>query len=77
MAVVVAFLFTGPRGGEPFPVQVSFIILALTGFSLVVLGKRFPWFGLFMIMLIGGLLSGLTSRGRRRGGGHQRVVSPG
>jgi hypothetical protein len=62
MALVVAFLFTGPRNTGPFPVSIAWMVVGATVFSLFTLGKRWPWFGLFLIMLIGGLISG----GRRR-----------
>jgi hypothetical protein len=62
MAIVVAYLFNGPRGFGPVPVEISWLLVLATLFSLIVLGKRFPMFGLFLLMLITSLMSG----GRRR-----------
>jgi hypothetical protein len=62
VAIIVAYLFAGPRGFGPVPVPVSLAIISATVFSLIVLGKRFPWFGYFLVVLISSLLSG----GRRR-----------
>jgi len=46
----------------PLPVAAGWIILGTTIVSLIVLGKRFPMFGLFLLMLIPSLMRG----GRRR-----------
>jgi hypothetical protein len=62
MAIIVAYLFNGPRGFGPVPVEVSWLLVGTTIFSLVVLGRRFPMFGLFLLFVILNLMSG----GRRR-----------
>jgi hypothetical protein len=62
MAIFVAYLFAGPRGYGPVPIQLSFLLVGTTIFSLIVLGKRFPMFGLFLLMVITSLMRG----GRRR-----------
>jgi hypothetical protein len=60
--VGLAYYFvTAPLGMAPFPVAVGWVIIGATIFSLVMLSRRFPLFGWFML----GLLSGLM-RGRRR-----------
>jgi hypothetical protein len=64
MAVVIAYLFNGPRGFGPVPVQLSFLLVSATVFSLVVLGKRFPMFGLFLLIMISSAISG-GRRGQR------------
>ena len=66
MAVVVAYLFGGPRNYGPVPTPVAFLTVGSTVFALIVLGRRFPLFGLFLL----GILSSLLSGGR--GGGHRR-----
>jgi MFS superfamily sulfate permease-like transporter len=66
MAIIVAYLFGGPRNYGPVPVELSFLLVGATIFSLVVLGRRFPMFGYCTIVIFVGLLSALTgSRGRR------------
>jgi hypothetical protein len=65
MALIVAYLFTGPRNFGPVPVQLSWLIIGATIFSLIVLGKRFPLFGLFLIIMITSAFS-RGGRGRRR-----------
>ena len=64
MAVVVAYLFGGPRGHGPAPTPIAFLIVGATIFSLFTLGKRFPLFGLFLLALLSACMSG--GRGRRR-----------
>ena len=61
---LVYFFITAPAGMSPLPVAAGWVIIGTTLFSLIVLGKRFPMFGLFLLMLITGLMSG----GRRRRG---------
>jgi hypothetical protein len=63
MAVVVAYMFGGPRNYGPVPVQLAWLLVLMTLFSLLTLGKRFPMFGLFMLMVITSLMRG---GGRRR-----------
>ena len=65
MAIVIAYLFGGPRGWGPAPTPIAFAIVGATVFSLATLGKRFPLFGLFLLMMISSLLRG-GGRGRRR-----------
>jgi hypothetical protein len=62
MTVVIAYLFGGPRNCGPAPTPIAFAVIGATLFSLIVLGKRFPWFGLFLLMLLSELMRG----GRRR-----------
>ena len=64
MAVVVAYLFGGPRNFT-VSTEVSFLIVTSTIFALVTLGKRFPMFGLFLLMMITAAFRG-GGRGRRR-----------
>jgi hypothetical protein len=64
MAIVVAYLFGGPRNYGPVPTPIAFMVVGSTVFSLFTLGKRFPLFGLFLLMVIASLFSG--GRGRRR-----------
>jgi hypothetical protein len=61
---LVYYFVTAPRGMTPFPVAVGWAIILATIFSLWTLGRRFPMFGLFLLMVISGLMSG--GRGRRR-----------
>jgi hypothetical protein len=62
MTLVGFYLFNGPRGFGPVPVEVSWLLVGTTIFSLVVLGRRFPLFGWFLLVILSGLMSG----GRRR-----------
>ena len=55
------YFVTAPRDMTPFPVAVGWAIILTTIYALVVLSRRFPLFGWFML----GLLSGLVSGGRR------------
>ena len=64
IAIVVAYLFNGPRSYGPVPTPIAFLAVGSTVFSLIVLGRRFPMFGSFLLMLISSLMSG--GRGRRR-----------
>jgi hypothetical protein len=59
---LVYFFISSPAGMTPFPVAAGWVIIGTTLFALVVLGRRFPLFGLFLLMTI----TSLTSRGRRR-----------
>ena len=59
---LVYYFVTAPLGMTPFPVAVGWVIIATTIGSLIVLSRRFPLFGWFML----GLLSGLMRGGRRR-----------
>ena len=59
---LVYYFVTSPAGMTPLPVAAGWIILGTTIVSLIVLGKRFPMFGLFLLMLITSLMRG----GRRR-----------
>ena len=61
MVLIGFYLFTGPRNFT-VSTEVSGLLVGATIFSLIVLGKRFPMFGLFLLMLITSLMSG----GRRR-----------
>jgi hypothetical protein len=61
---LVYYFVTSPAGMTPLPVAAGWIILGTTIVSLIVLGKRFPMFGLFLLMMISSLMSG--GRGRRR-----------
>jgi hypothetical protein len=58
----VYFFVTAPAGMSPFPVAAGWVIIATTIFALGVLSRRFPLFGLFLIIMITSLMSG----GRRR-----------
>ena len=58
MAIVVAYLFAGPRGYGHAPLPLALLIVGTTIYSLVVLGRRFPMFGFFLICLISGLVNG-------------------
>jgi hypothetical protein len=62
MVLVGCYLFGGPRNYGPVPTPIAFLTVGATIFSLWTLGKRFPMFGLFLLMLISSLMSG----GRRR-----------
>jgi hypothetical protein len=62
MAIIVAYLFNGPRGFGPVPVELAWLLVGTTVFALFVLGRRFPMFGLFLLIMI----TSLFSRGRRR-----------
>jgi hypothetical protein len=59
---LVYYFVTAPLGMTPFPVAVGWAIIATTIFALVVLSRRFPLFGYFLVALVAGLMSG----GRRR-----------
>jgi hypothetical protein len=59
---LVYYFITSPAGMTPFPVAAGWIIIGTTIFSLIVLGKRFPMFGLFLVIMITSLMRG----GRRR-----------
>jgi hypothetical protein len=61
---IVYFFVTAPAGMTPLPVAASWIIIGMTIAALIILGKRFPWFALFLMMTISRLMSG--GRGRRR-----------
>ena len=63
LVLVIAFLFTGLRG-EPLPAPVVVFGVGATLYALISLGRRFPWFGLFLAMLLANLVGG--GRGRRR-----------
>ena len=52
MAIVAAYIFAGPRNYGPVPVAVAWLVVGTTVFSLIVLGKRFPMFGYFLIVMI-------------------------
>ena len=47
---LVYFFITAPAGMSPFPVAAGWVIIGTTLFSLIVLGKRFPMFGLFLLI---------------------------
>jgi hypothetical protein len=64
MAVIVAYLFGGPRNYGPVPTPIAFLAVGSTVFALFTLGKRFPMCGLFLLMVISSLVSG-GRRGRR------------
>jgi hypothetical protein len=64
MAVVIAYLFNGPRGYGAAPTPIAFLTVGSTVFALFTLGKRFRMFGLFLLMVISSLVSG-GRRGRR------------
>ena len=59
---IVYFFISAPAGMTPFPVAAGWVIIGTTLFSLVVLARRFPLFGYFLV----GVLSGLMRGGRRR-----------
>jgi hypothetical protein len=61
MAVVVAYLFGGPRPTS-VSTPIAYMVVGSTIFSLFTLGKRFPLFGWFLF----GLFNGMTGGGRRR-----------
>jgi hypothetical protein len=61
---LVYYFVTAPRGMAPFPVAVAWVIIGATIFALRTLGRRFPMFGLFLLMVIASLMRG--GRGRRR-----------
>jgi hypothetical protein len=61
---LVYFFITAPAGMSPLPVAAGWIIIGTTIVSLIVLGKRFPMFGLFLLIMITSLMRG--GRGRRR-----------
>ena len=63
MVLIGFYLFTGPRNFT-VSTEISFLLVGATIFSLIVLGRRFPMFGLFLLMMISSLMSG--GRGRRR-----------
>jgi hypothetical protein len=63
MALIVCWIFAGPRGIDPFPVPVALTVMGTTIYALIVLGRRFPWFGFFLLAFISGLFS--RRRGRR------------
>ena len=65
LAVIVAYLFGGPRNYGPVPVQISFLLVGATLISLIALGKRYPTFGLFMLMMITAAFRGGGRRGLR------------
>jgi hypothetical protein len=54
----VYFFISPPAGMTPFPVAAGWIIIGTTIFSLIVLGKRFPMFGLFLLIMITSLMRG-------------------
>ena len=51
-------------GGQPLPQFLVWPLLAASIAALFVLGKRFPWFGLFLAMLLYNLVT--RGRGYRR-----------
>ena len=53
-------------GGQPLPQFLVWPLLAASIASLFVLGKRFPMFGLFLILLIANLIGSRGSYYRRR-----------
>ena len=61
MVPIGFYLFTGPRNFI-VSTEISFLLVGATIFSLIVLGRRFPMFGLFLLFVILNLMSG----GRRR-----------
>lgn len=56
------FLLTAPKDMAPLPVSVAWFCILTSIFALIVLGKRFPLFGWFLIIMI----TSAFSRGRRR-----------
>ena len=50
LVLLVAFLFTG-MDGKPLPAPVVVFGVGATLFSLVALGRKWPWFGLFLAMV--------------------------
>jgi hypothetical protein len=56
------YFVTAPRDMTPFPVAVGWAIILTTIYALVVLSRRFPLFGFFLVALVAGLMRG----GRRR-----------
>ena len=58
---VVLYFVTAPANITPMPVQMGWVVILGTIFSLIVLGIRFPMFGFFLVCFIEGLTS-------RRGG---------
>jgi hypothetical protein len=62
LAFLGLYIFTLPPNIGQLPKSVSLLMVCATIYALVILGKRFPWFGYFLIVLISSLLSG----GRRR-----------
>ena len=65
MAIVVAYLFAGTAQlTDQSRLQSHSCSSVATVFSLFTLGRRFPMFGLFLLMVITSLMSG--GRGRRR-----------
>jgi hypothetical protein len=67
MALIVAYLFNGPRNYGPVPVELAWLLIGLTIFAFIVLGRRFPLFGYFTIIILCGLFTALVGgrRGRR------------
>ena len=63
MVLIGFYLFPGPRNFT-VSTEISFLLVGLTVFALWTLGRWFPMFGLFLLMLISSLMSG--GRGRRR-----------
>ena len=61
MVLIGFYLFTGPRNFT-VSTEISFLLVGATIFSLLVLGRRFPLFGWFMLITLSGLMRG----GRRR-----------
>jgi hypothetical protein len=57
------FLLSAPKDMGPFPVSVAWFCILTSIFALIVLGKRFPMFGLFLIIMITSAFS--RGRGRR------------
>jgi hypothetical protein len=63
MVLIGFYLFTGPRNFT-VSTEISFLLVGATIFSLITLGRRFPMFGLFLLMVIASLMRGAA--GRRR-----------
>jgi hypothetical protein len=61
---LVYYFVTAPAGMTPIPVSMGWVVIGVTIFALWTLGRRFPMFGLFLLMLISTLMSG--GRGRAR-----------
>jgi hypothetical protein len=62
--VLIGFwLFTGPRNTGAFPLPIALAVCGATLFSLIVIGRRWPFVGMLMLSFVFGLFGG---RGRGR-----------
>jgi hypothetical protein len=66
LAVVLCWIFAGPRGWGPAPLPVAYAVVGATLASLIVIGRRWPFAGYLMLCFAAGLIGmGRPWRGGR------------